>query len=85
MGILTWILFGLIAGILAKIILPGNDPGGFIITTVLGILGALLGGFIGSLLGWGTVNEFDLRGMLLAIGGAILLLMLYRTFRGRKV
>ena len=66
MGILTWILFGLIAGIIAKLILPGKDPGGFIITTLLGIAGALLGGFIGSVLGWGTVDQFDTRSMLLA-------------------
>ncbi|HQZ28200.1 MAG: GlsB/YeaQ/YmgE family stress response membrane protein [Verrucomicrobiales bacterium] len=84
MGILTWILFGLIAGIIAKLILPGKDPGGFIITTLLGIAGALLGGFIGSVLGWGTVDQFDTRSMLLAIGGAILMLLLYRALRGKK-
>lgn len=84
MGIFTWILFGLIAGVIAKLILPGKDPGGFIVTTLLGIVGALLGGFIGSMVGWGTVDQFDTRGMLLAIGGAILMLLLYRAFRGKR-
>jgi uncharacterized membrane protein YeaQ/YmgE (transglycosylase-associated protein family) len=81
MGILTWILFGLIAGIIAKVIMPGKDPGGFIVTAILGIVGALLGGFIGSVLGWGTVESFDLRGMFLAVIGAILLLVIYRAIR----
>ncbi|HEX7069958.1 MAG TPA: GlsB/YeaQ/YmgE family stress response membrane protein [Rhodothermales bacterium] len=84
MGILAWIIFGLIAGALAKFIMPGNDPGGCIVTTLLGIAGAVVGGFIGSLLGFGTVNEFDFRSFLLAIGGALLLLWLYRMFRGRR-
>jgi uncharacterized membrane protein YeaQ/YmgE (transglycosylase-associated protein family) len=84
MGILAWIIFGLIAGALAKFIMPGNDPGGCIVTTLLGIAGAVVGGFIGSLLGFGTVTEFDFRSFLLAIGGALLLLWLYRMFRGRR-
>ena len=78
MGILLWILFGLIVGVIAKFLMPGGGPRGIIITIVLGILGALLGGWIGSLLGLGGVEGFDVRSMLIAIGGAMLVLLLYR-------
>lgn len=81
MGIISWIIFGLIAGAIAKLLMPGRDPGGCIVTTLLGIAGAVVGGFIGSLLGFGGVNEFDFRSFLIAIGGAILLLWLYRVLR----
>ena len=81
MGILTWIVMGLIVGLLAKFIMPGKDPGGIIITILLGIGGALLGGYIGTLLGLGTVSGFDLTSILLATGGAILILILYRAIR----
>jgi uncharacterized membrane protein YeaQ/YmgE (transglycosylase-associated protein family) len=81
MGILSWIIFGLIAGIIAKWIMPGNDPGGWIITILLGIAGALVGGFIGSALGFGGVEGFDFRSFLIAIAGALLLLWAYRAFR----
>jgi uncharacterized membrane protein YeaQ/YmgE (transglycosylase-associated protein family) len=84
MGIVTWIVFGLVAGVLAKIIMPGRDPGGFIVTIVLGIAGALVGGFIGTRLGFGTVSGFDLRSLAIAVGGAILLLILYRLFKRRR-
>ena len=83
MGILAWIIFGLIAGALAKFIMPGNDPGGCIVTTLLGIAGAVVGGFIGSLIGLGGIDEFSIGNMLLAIAGAILLLWIYRMMRGR--
>lgn len=84
MGIIAWIVFGLIAGLLAKFIMPGQDPGGWIITILLGIAGALLGGFIGQALGFGGVSGFNLGSMIIAILGAILLLALYRmTRRGR--
>lgn len=85
MGILTWIVFGLVAGVLAKIIMPGRDPGGFIVTIVLGIAGALVGGFIGTRLGFGTVSGFDLRSLAIAVGGAIVLLILYRFFKRRRL
>ena len=83
MGILAWIVFGLIAGAVAKMLMPGKDPGGCIITILIGIAGAVLGGFIGSLLGFGGVSGFDFRSFLIAVGGAILLLWLYRRFSGR--
>ena len=78
MGILSWILFGLLAGILAKWIMPGRDPGGFIVTILIGMAGALVGGFISTALGFGDISGFDLRSMLIAIGGALVLLFAYR-------
>lgn len=83
MGIATWIVFGLIAGALAKYLMPGNDPGGIILTILLGIVGAAVGGYLGTLLGFGGVNSFDLRSLLLAIGGALLLLMGFRLIAKR--
>ncbi|MCB9033196.1 MAG: GlsB/YeaQ/YmgE family stress response membrane protein [Chitinophagales bacterium] len=82
MGILSWILFGLIAGAIAKMIMPGKDPGGWIITILLGIAGAFVGGFIGSLLGFGDVNSFDIKSFLMAIGGALIILVGYRKLKG---
>ena len=76
MGILAWIVFGLVVGIIAKLVTPGRDPGGFIITMLLGIAGALLGGFIGRAMGFYGPQES--AGWLMSIGGAILLLVLYR-------
>ena len=81
MGILSWIILGLIVGILAKVIMPGKDPGGFIITIILGIAGAFIGGFIASRIGFGTVTGFDIRSLLIAVGGAVLLLIVYRMFK----
>lgn len=81
MGILAWILFGLIAGILAKWIMPGPDPGGVFVTILLGIAGALIGGFIGSLFGLGGVSGFNLGSFVLAILGALFLLWIYRRMR----
>jgi len=81
MGILAWILFGLIAGAIAKWIMPGKDPGGFIITILIGIAGAVIGGFIGRALGLGSVNSFSLYSFLMAIGGSLLLLWGYRRFK----
>lgn len=81
MGILAWIIFGLLAGIVAKLIMPGPDPGGFFITILLGVAGALVGGFIGSLLGFGGISGFNLGSFLIAVLGAILLLFIYRRMR----
>ena len=79
MGILSWILFGLIAGVLAKWIMPGDDPGGIIITILIGIVGAFVGGYVGTLLGLGTVDGFDVRSFFIAVLGAIILLAGYRV------
>jgi len=84
MGILAWIVFGLIAGVLAKLIMPGEDPGGFIITTLIGIAGAIVGGFIGTALGFGSVTGFNFGSFLIAVLGAILLLAIYRMTTGRR-
>lgn len=81
MGILSWIIMGLIVGVLAKIVMPGKDPGGIIITILLGIAGAFVGGFIASYLGFGTVTGFNVTSLLIAIGGALLLLILYRIIK----
>jgi len=82
MGILTWIVFGLVVGIIAKLLMPGRDPGGFIVTMLLGIAGALLGGFIGRAMGFYGPQET--AGWLVSIGGAILLLLLYRVAVRRR-
>ena len=79
MGILTWIIFGLIAGAIAKAIHPGNDPGGWVVTIIIGILGAMLGGWLGTMLFGIDVSSFwSPMSWLLSIGGAVLLLFLYR-------
>lgn len=77
MGIISWIVLGLIAGALAKFFMPGKQGGGFIATVLLGVIGAFVGGFIGSFLGWGEVNSFDFRSVLLAMFGSIVVLWLY--------
>ena len=82
MGILSWIVLGLLVGIVAKLIMPGRDPGGIVITIVIGIAGALLGGFISSALGFGSVSGFNLGSLAIAVGGALLLLIGYRQVRG---
>lgn len=82
MGILSWIVFGLVVGIIAKLLMPGRDPGGFIITMLLGIAGALLGGFVGRAMGFYGPNES--AGWLMSIVGAILLLVIYRVAVGRR-
>lgn len=81
-GILGWIVFGLIVGALAKLLMPGRDPGGFIVTTLLGIAGALLGGFIGRALG--LYGPEDPAGFIMALIGAVLLLVIYRMAVGRR-
>jgi uncharacterized membrane protein YeaQ/YmgE (transglycosylase-associated protein family) len=84
MGIISWILLGLVAGALAKWIMPGKDPGGIVITMLIGIAGALIGGFIASLLGLGRVSGFNLWSLLVAVGGALILLWAYRKFKARQ-
>lgn len=85
MGILAWIVIGLIAGGIAKAIHPGKDPGGFIVTMLIGIAGAVVGGFLFSLIGVGSDTDFSIGSILIAIVGAVLLLWLYRKFSGNKV
>jgi uncharacterized membrane protein YeaQ/YmgE (transglycosylase-associated protein family) len=81
MGIVSWILFGLLAGILAKFVMPGDDGGGFIKTTLLGVVGAIVGGFIGTRLGFGDVTGFNVRSFAIASTGAVLVLWLYRMVK----
>lgn len=83
MGILAWILFGLVVGIIAKLLMPGRDPGGFIVTILLGVAGALVGGFVGRAMGLYAENES--AGWLMSILGAIVLLALYRMMVRRRV
>ena len=83
MGIIAWIVVGLIAGALAKPIMPGDDPGGFIVTILLGIVGAFVGGFVVNLLGGAGVSGFNLWSILVATLGAIILLAIYRLVAGR--
>jgi uncharacterized membrane protein YeaQ/YmgE (transglycosylase-associated protein family) len=86
MGIIGWIVLGLLAGVIAKAILPGDDPGGIIVTIIIGIVGALLGGFLAQVLfGNDTLDEFfDISTWLTAIIGAVILLVLYRLVTGRR-
>ena len=86
MGIIGWILLGLVAGAIAKAILPGDDPGGMIVTLIIGIIGALLGGFIARALGIGDpIDEFfDISTWLAAIIGSVVLLAIYRAVVGRR-
>jgi len=83
MGIISWILLGLVAGALAKFIMPGKDPGGFFVTILIGIVGAIVGGFVGSFIGLGAVQSFDLGGIFIATIGAILLLIVYRVIKSK--
>jgi uncharacterized membrane protein YeaQ/YmgE (transglycosylase-associated protein family) len=82
MGILAWILFGLVIGVIAKLLMPGRDPGGFIVTILLGVAGALVGGFIGRAMGF--YGEGESAGWLMSILGAIILLALYRMAVRRR-
>ena len=81
-GVIGWIVFGLIIGAIAKLLMPGRDPGGYIVTMALGIAGALLGGFLGRSMGWYGPN--DSAGFLMSLLGAVLLLWIYRMMIGRQ-
>jgi uncharacterized membrane protein YeaQ/YmgE (transglycosylase-associated protein family) len=81
-GIIAWILIGLIAGAIAKLLLPGKDPGGIIVTMLIGIAGAVLGGFIGRAMGF--YGPGQAAGWLMSIVGAIVLLFIYRLVVGRR-
>ena len=85
MGILAWILLGLVAGALAKFILPGRQGGGLVVTTILGVIGAIVGGFLGTyVFGFGDISGFDLRSVGIAVVGALVVLLVYGfVARGR--
>lgn len=83
-GIISWIVVGLIAGILGKLIMPGRDPGGFLLTIVIGMVGALVGGLIVQLLGGTGLTGFSIWSILVATLGAIILLAIYRMFAGLR-
>lgn len=83
MGLISWILMGLIAGLLGRFLLPGDDRAGCIVTTLIGIAGALVGGFLATALGYGGLSGFDLRSLVIATLGAILLLLVLRLLRRR--
>lgn len=82
MTILYWILLGLVAGAVAKLLMPGRDPGGCILTMIIGIAGALLGGFLATLLGFGGLSgQLDFRSLVIAVLGSIVLLAIFRALR----
>jgi uncharacterized membrane protein YeaQ/YmgE (transglycosylase-associated protein family) len=85
MGILAWVVLGLVAGALAKFIMPGRQGGGILVTIVLGVVGALIGGFLGtSVFHFGDVSGFDLRSIAIAVGGALVALFVYGLVAGRR-
>lgn len=83
MSLLGWIVMGLLAGFLARFLMPGRQPGGLLVTMILGIVGAAIGGWIATQLGWGTISGFDLRSLVLATMGAVVFLLVLGALRGR--
>ncbi|EHC9775032.1 GlsB/YeaQ/YmgE family stress response membrane protein [Salmonella enterica subsp. diarizonae serovar 50:z:-] len=82
MGIIAWIIFGLIAGVIDKLLMPGRDGGGFILTCILGIVGAVVGGWLATMFGiGGSISGFDLHSFLVAVVGAIVVLVIFRLLR----
>ncbi|HZS47772.1 MAG TPA: GlsB/YeaQ/YmgE family stress response membrane protein [Blastocatellia bacterium] len=81
---LSWVIFGLLAGAVAKMLMPGRDPGGCILTILLGIAGSVVGGLIGAQFHWGRVRGFDIRSFGLAVLGSLALLIVYRIIAGRS-
>ncbi|MGI9047798.1 MAG: GlsB/YeaQ/YmgE family stress response membrane protein [Rubrobacteraceae bacterium] len=84
MGIIAWIIVGLIAGALGKLIMPGDDPGGIIVTMLIGIVGAFIGGFVSGLFGAGGVSRINIGSIIVATVGAIILLAIYRLIVGGR-
>jgi len=85
MSLLAWIVLGLIAGLVAKVLVPGRDPGGCVVTILVGVAGALVGGWLSTLLGFGGLaGGLDLRNLVIAVLGAIVLLVLWRLLFGRR-
>lgn len=83
MGLLSWVVFGLVTGAIARFFVPGSGVYGLVVTAVLGVVGALVGGFIGAQLGIGAIDGFDLRSIAVAVGGSVILLLGYRAV-GRR-
>ena len=81
MGIISWIILGLVVGVIAKFLMPGKDPGGIFITILLGVAGAIGGGYVSSAIGFGQVTGFDLRSLIIAVCGSIVLLIIYRVIK----
>ncbi|EDX8355949.1 GlsB/YeaQ/YmgE family stress response membrane protein [Salmonella enterica] len=82
MGIIAWIIFGLIAGVIAKLLMPGRDGGGFILTCILGIVGAVVGGWLATMFGiGGSISGFNLHSFLVAVVGASVVLVIFRLLR----
>lgn len=82
MGIIAWIIFGLIAGVIAKLLMPGRDGGGFILTCILGIVGAVVGGWLATMFSiGGSISGFNLHSFLVAVVGAIVVLVIFRLLR----
>ncbi len=82
MGLISWVIFGALAGWLARVIMPGKDPGGCFVTPLIGIVGAVVGGWIATLLGFGGLSGFDWRSLLIAIVGALIVLFIYHKVKG---
>ena len=82
MGLLSWVIFGALAGWLARLIMPGKDPGGCFVTPLIGIVGAVVGGFLATLLGFGGVARFYWPSLLIAVLGALIVLLIYRKVKG---
>lgn len=83
MGLLSWVVFGLVTGAIARFFVPGSGVYGLVVTAVIGVVGALVGGFIGAQLGIGGIDGFDLRSIAIAVGGSVILLLGYRAV-GRR-
>ena len=83
MSLLAWIVMGLLAGWIARFLLPGRQPGGLLLTFILGIVGAAIGGWIGTQLGWGSISGFDVRSLALSVAGAVVFLLILGAIRGR--
>ncbi len=81
-NIISWALLGLVAGAIAKKLMPGKDPGGLVMTIIIGVAGAMVGGFLVQFLGWGPASGFNLYSIFVAIGGSMLLLWGYRKMKG---
>ncbi|HXU30359.1 MAG TPA: GlsB/YeaQ/YmgE family stress response membrane protein [Thermoanaerobaculia bacterium] len=83
MGLISWVVFGALAGWLSRMIMPGKDPGGCVVTPLIGIVGAVLGGWIATLLGFGGISGFDFRSFIIAVLGALIVLFIYHKVKGR--